>query len=103
MLLDTVSRYAENNWEGDAVNQCDGQLSLTDYFKQQIQSGEVKDLTAWINSQGKAQYSQIKDVVASAYEMYKDDPGIVDRITNDISVYVLGQSMGYMRYLKENC
>lgn len=80
--------------------QCEGQIEMTDYLKSKIKSGRVKDLTAWINSQGKAQYTQIGDVVKSAYERYKDSPELVDRITNAVSVYVLNQSMGYMDYLR---
>ena len=80
--------------------QCDGQIEMSDYLKSNIKSGRVKDLTAWINSQGKAQYTQIGDVVKSAYERYKDSPELVDRITNAVSVYVLNQSMGYMDYLR---
>ncbi len=80
---------------------CDGQIEMTDYLKSKIKSGRVKDLTAWINSQGKAQYTQIGDVVKSAYERYKDSPELVDRITNAVSVYVLNQSMGYMEYLRK--
>ena len=80
--------------------QCDGQIEMTDYLKSKIKSGRVKDLTAWINSQGKAQYTQIGEVVKSAYEKYKDSPELVDRITNAVSVYVLNQSMGYMDYLR---
>ena len=72
---------------------------MTDYLKSKIKSGRVKDLTAWINSQGKAQYTQIGDVVKSAYERYKDSPELVDRIINAVSVYVLQQSMGYIEYL----
>ena len=34
---------------------CDGQITLTDYLKSKIKSGEVKDLTNFINSKGKAQ------------------------------------------------
>ena len=79
--------------------QCDGQLELTDYLKSKIKSGRVKDLTAWINSQGKAQYTQIGEVVRDAYERYKDSDELVGRITNAVSVYVLNQSMGYMKYL----
>lgn len=82
------------------MNQCDGQIEMTDYLKSKIESGRVKDLTAWINSQGKAQYTQIGEVVRSAYERYKDSPELVDRITNAVSVYVLNQSMGYMNYLR---
>ena len=81
------------------MNQCDGQIEMTDYLKSKIKSGMVKDLTAWINSQGKAQYTQICDVVNSAYERYKDSPELVDRIINAVSVYVLQQSMGYIEYL----
>ena len=81
--------------------QCDGQIEMTDYLKSKIKSGMVKDLTAWINSQGKAQYTQIGEVVKSAYERYKDSPELVDRITNAVSVYVLNQSMGYMNYLRK--
>lgn len=80
--------------------QCDGQIEMTDYLKSKIKSGTVKDLTTWINSQGKAQYTQIGEVVSEAYEMYKDDADMIGRITNAVSVYVLNQSMGYMKYLR---
>lgn len=83
--------------------QCEGQIEMTDYLKSKIKSGRVKDLTDWINSQGRAQYTQIGEVVRNAYEKYKDDNEIVDRITNAVSVYVLGQSMGYMEYLRNEC
>ena len=81
--------------------QCDGQIEMTDFLKSKIKSGRVKDLTAWINSQGKAQYTQIGEVVRDAYERYKDSDEFVDRITNAVSVYVLNQSMGYMNYLRK--
>ena len=80
--------------------ECDGQIEMTDYLKSKIKSGKVKDLTDWINSQGKAQYTQIGEIVKSAYEMYKDSDEVVGRITNAVSVYVLTQSMGYMDYLR---
>ena len=80
--------------------QCGGQIEMTEYLKSKIESGMVKDLTAWINSQGKAQYTQIGEVVRETYERYKDSPELVDRITNAVSVYVLNQSMGYMDYLR---
>ena len=83
------------------MNQCDGQLELTDYLKSKIKSGRVKDLSAWINSQGKAQYTQIGEVVRVAYEREKDSDELVGRITNAVSVYVLNQSMGYMDYLRK--
>ena len=80
--------------------QCEGQIEMTDYLKSKIKSGRVKDLTAWINSKGKAQYTQIREVVRDTYEREKDSPDLVDRITNDVSVYVLEQSIGYMNYLR---
>ena len=80
---------------------CDGQIEMTDFLKSKIKSGRVKDLTAWINSQGKAQYTQIGEVVRDAYERYKDSDELVDRITNAVSVYVLNQSIGYMEYLRK--
>ena len=83
------------------MTQCDGQIEMTDYLKSKIKSGRAKDLTAWINSQGKAQYTQIGDVVRETYEREKDSPDLVDRITNAVSVYVLTQSSGYMKYLRE--
>ena len=83
------------------MNQCDGQLELTDYLKSKIKSGRVKDLTAWINSQGKAQYAQIGEVVRETYEREKDSAYLVDRITNAVSIYVLDMSDGYMKYLKD--
>lgn len=82
------------------MNQCEGQIEITDYLKSKIKCGRVKDLTAWINSQGKAQYTQIGEVVRETYEREKDSPDLVDRITNAVSVYVLQQSMGYMEYLR---
>ena len=82
------------------MNQCDGQIEMTDYLKSKIKCGRAKDLTAWINSQGKAQYTQIGEVVRETYEREKDSPDLVDRITNAVSVYVLQQSMGYMEYLR---
>ena len=85
------------------MNQCDGQIEMTDYFKSKIKSGRVKDLTAWINNQGKAQYAQIGEVVRETYEREKDSDELVGRITNAVSVYVLNQSMGYMDYLRSEC
>ena len=83
------------------MTQCEGQIEMTDYLKSKIKSGRVKDLTTWINSQGKAQHTQIGEVVRDAYERYKDSDDLVGRITNAVSVYVLDQSMGYMEYLRK--
>lgn len=80
--------------------ECEGQIEMSEYLATKIKRREVKDLTCWINSQGKAQYTQIGEIVKSAYEMYKDSDEVVNRITNAVSVYVLTQSMGYMDYLR---
>ena len=72
---------------------CDGQIEMTDYLKSKIKSGRVKDLTAWINSQGKAQYAQIGEVVRDAYERYKDSDELEGRITNDKPTYVHKQNI----------
>ena len=59
------------------------------------------DLTAWINSQGKAQYAQIGEVIEDVYNREKDSGELIERLTNAVSVYVLNQSMGYMDYLRK--
>lgn len=81
--------------------ECDGQIDMTEYLQSQIKCGRVKDLTAWINSQGKAQYTQIGEIVRNTYEYEKESHNVVDRITNAVSVWLLEQSMGYMDYLRK--
>lgn len=83
--------------------ECEGQIELTDYLSSRIVKKEVMDLTSWINSQGKSQYRQIGDVVKETCEYYNANVSdeLVDRITNDVSVYVLKQSRGYMDYLRK--
>ena len=79
----------------------DGQLELTDFLSKKIESKSVMDLTAWINSQGKAQYTQIGEVIEDVYNHEKDSRELIERLTNAVSVYVLKQSMGYMDYLRK--
>lgn len=74
-------------------------MEISDYFRSQIADKKVMDFTSWINSQGKAQYTQIGEVIKDSYESNKDDDDLIDRLTNSVSVYVLSQSMGYMAYL----
>ena len=78
-----------------------GQLTITDYLKSKIKIKNVMDLTAFINSQGKAQYTQIEDIVSKTYEQNKDSDDVIGRITNAVSVYVLDMSMKYMDYLRK--
>ncbi len=79
----------------------DGQFELTDFLSKKIESKSVMDLTTWINSQGKAQYTQIGELVRNAYNLNKDGRELVERLTNAVSVYILNQSMGYMEYLRK--
>lgn len=85
------------------MSDIDGQLAITDYLKSQIEIKNVMDLTAFINSQGKAQYKQIEDIVSKTYEQNIDSDDVVCRITNAVSVYVLDMSMKYMDYLRKEC
>lgn len=78
----------------------DGQFELTDFLSKKIESKSVMDLTAWINSQGKAQYAQIGEVIEDVYNREKDGGELIERLTNAVSVYVLNQSVGYMDYLR---
>ena len=48
----------------------DEQLTITDYLKSQIKIKNVMDLTAFINSQGKAQYKQIEDIKKDMCDNY---------------------------------
>lgn len=77
----------------------DGQFELTDFLGKKIESKSVMDLTTWINSQGKAQYTQIGEIIEDVYNREKDSREFIERLTNAVSVYVLNQSMGYMDYL----
>ena len=83
------------------VSDTEKQLTITDYLKSQIKIKNVIDLTAFINSHGKAQHKQIEDIVSKTYEQNKDSDDVVDRIANAVSVYVLDMSMKYMDYLRK--
>ena len=81
--------------------ECDGQITISDYLAQRIENRTVKDLTEWINSQGKCQFEQIGDVIRQS-GIVEDEEDIY-LLTNKVSVYVLNISLGYMDYLrKEN-
>lgn len=79
----------------------DGQFELTDFLGEKIKNKSIMDLTAWINSQGKAQYVQIGEIIEDTYNREKDSGELIARLTNAVSVYVLNQSMGYMNYLRK--
>lgn len=79
----------------------EGQLSITDYFASKIERKEVMDFTSFLNSQGKSQYQQILDIVIDTYEKENESSILLNRIANNVSVYVLNQSMEYSKYLRE--
>ena len=74
----------------------EGQLTITDYLKSQLELKKVMDLTEWINNQGKAQYFQVRDIISK----FLTDEILVDQITNKVSCYILDQSLGYSKYLR---
>ena len=73
------------------------QLTITDLLKSKIELRQIKDLTEWINSQGKAQYGQVGDIV----KKYVSDEDTISELTNAVSVFILEHSLGYMKYLRE--
>ena len=79
--------------------ECDGQITITDYLASKIERRDIKDLTSWINSQGKAQYGQVKDLIRGTKLLTDEDS--IDHMTNAVSVYILRMSLGYMEYLRE--
>lgn len=86
-------------------SECDGQISITDLLKSKIEVKKAKDLTSYINSKGKSQYNQVKEVVRDCCGRYgiTDDREKIDRLTNEISVYILNMSSEYMDYLMKEC
>lgn len=76
-----------------------GQITITDYLASKIERKEVMQLTEWINSQGKCQFDQIRNIIRETKLM--DDEDDIYQMTNKISVYVLNMSLGYMDYLRE--
>lgn len=79
--------------------ECDGQMTISEYLASKIRNREVKDLTQWINSHGKAQYGQVKDLIRKT-NLLTDEESI-DYMTNKVSCYILDMSLGYMEYLRE--
>ncbi len=83
------------------MEQINGQIELTQYLESKIKTGKVMDLTSYINSQGKAQYAQIQEVVFKSYEDYKEDDDFLQRMTNAISIYVLRRIKGIYGLFKK--
>jgi hypothetical protein len=81
----------------------EGQITLTDFLSKQIIERQIDGFTEFLNKQGESQYKQIGKVVVDTYEKNKgvSEKDLLERITNNVSVYVLEQSMKYDRYLRE--
>lgn len=81
----------------------EGQITLTDFLSKQIIKKQIDGFTEFLNKQGESQYKQIGKIVVDTYEHNKNEAEsvLLDRITNNVSVYVLEQSMQYDKYLRE--
>ena len=81
----------------------EGQITLTDFLSKQIIKKQIDGFTEFLNKQGESQYKQIGKIVVDTYQKNKkaSEKDLLERITNNVSVYVLEQSMKYDRYLRE--
>ena len=84
------------------MEQLEGQINFTDYFKPTVIE-KPKSLVEFINGMGTSQYRQIGDVIedickCNNYDMPEDSIG---RITNSVSVWLLGIGSEYEKYLNE--
>jgi hypothetical protein len=80
----------------------EGQVNFSDYFKPAVKE-RPKQLVDFINDSGTAQYMQIRNVIESTCERNEYDMPLdtIERITNDVSVWLLGVGVKYEKYLKE--
>ena len=81
----------------------EGQITLTEFLSKQIILKQIDGFTEFLNKQGESQYKQIGKIIVDTYEKNKDktESALLDSITNNVSVYVLKQSMQYDKYLRE--
>lgn len=81
----------------------EGQITLTEFLSTQIIKKQIDGFTEFLNKQGESQYKQIGKIVVDTYEKnkYETESVLLDCITNNVSVYVLEQSMQYDKYLRE--
>lgn len=80
-----------------------GQINFTDYFKPSAKE-KPKLLVDFINSMGTAQYTQIGNVIKKTCEQgkYEIPADSIERITNNVSVWLLDIGSEYQKYLL-NC
>lgn len=81
----------------------EGQINFTDYFTKPSLDIKPKILVDFINGMGVAQYTQIRNVVRDTVERgeYDVSDETIERITNNVSVWLLDVGMQYEKYLKE--
>ena len=78
-----------------------GQVSFFDYFDKKPLNIKPKSLVEFINDTGVSQYAQIGNSVSKtvAYEKYEISEEAIGRITNNVSVCLLGIVMEYGKYM----
>ena len=81
----------------------DGQISLFDYFKNPALNIKPKRLVDYINGLGESQYKQIKRVITDTLkaENYDLPDEVVERLTNNVSVWLLEIGFKYDAYLRK--
>lgn len=81
----------------------DGQISLFDYFKNPALNIKPKRLADYINGLGESQYKQIKKVITHALEVENCNlpDEVIERLTNNVSVWLLEIGFKYDAYLRK--
>lgn len=83
-------------------NQLSGQINFEDYFKPPVYE-KPKELVFFINDRGVGQYREIQNVITELCEreQYDMPDESINRITNAVSVWLLGIGAAYEKYLAE--
>ena len=78
----------------------DGQINFSDFFKPTVKE-KPKLLVEFINGMGTAQYTQIGNVIRKTCECgnYDMPAESIERITNNVSVWLLDIGSQYQKYL----
>lgn len=81
----------------------EGQINFIDYFTKPSLDIKPKLLVDFINGMGTAQYTQIWNVVSNTVSRSKFDVSdeAIERITNNVSVWLLRIGESYEKYLVE--
>lgn len=81
----------------------EGQINFSDYFQKPKIDVKHKSLVDFINGMGTAQYTQIGNVVRDTVKNCNCDISdeAIERITNNVSVWLLRIGGDYEKYLKD--